>query len=504
MTKLWEIKDIDGYSDTCVIIRTPAALEAFIEWYWEQDDKPDARRLLFMDSFKTEWPMYLNTKITSEYGLRMCRFMNSIEETSAYKLSSRVLFFDFISNTRADSEYVTAAWKHREMSRIYNKVYKEVTADIPWPVHREIINDCGHMSVKEDGLFAYTPDNDWGIADRQMSTKVGRYLKRLQADDRIDFVDNRLRDIGTIISAGAKPVVAEFARTQDEIAKVYGAGPGACMVPGHSEAGGIVPDFTPAVAYATDDLAVAYFKNAVGEIKARCVVNMKDKEFIKIYGDDVRLSKALEDAGYKWGSIEGCRIAKVDYRGRWVMPYLDDVGRVSDYSSDYWVAAEDGDLDAQQCSGLLEDTGGMYCPSCEEYCDEDDMTYIEGEDRHICSECINSHYHFVYGRYGDDFVHDDGIGSDNEIWVVDDKYCRRSWLEHEGYRYVESEDEWYSECSDDIVLDHFTDEWILTANATEFHARDSDGDVDERISMFTSDEDSIDDETINVPQYVRA
>ena len=505
MTKTFEIKKIDqGDRYFSLILYTAEGFEKFIREFREGtlNPMPAMYGVQFAAGFKPTWIAYLNTKIVSDYGLRMCRLMWEIESGSAYRLSSRAVWSNIILYTEKDDQYGNPAWNYREKNRIYNRIYKEVSNDIPRDVRIAINSDVGHMSVKDDGMFAYTPDNDHGNADRQISTRIGRYLNRLVKDGRIEYDANGLRDIGTLISAGAAPVVALFAHTRDEIDEVYQNGPGSCMVVGHSEASGLTPDVTPAIAYSSPDLAVAYFENAIGGIKARTVVNTKDMQWVKIYGDEVRLSGALREAGYTEGCIAGCRIAKIPYRDDFLMPYLDTVGKVDDYDDDYWVISHDGEHDAQHCSGLLEIHSGMeQCPDCEEYCDEDNMSGTD-DDTYVCEVCRDDHYNVVHGRHGRSLRHTDNCDSDSGVWMVDDEFYTTEWLQDNDYVFVESVAEWFE--LDSVVQDHFTDEWILAEDATSFYERDEDGDVDESTTLYTADDNSIDTDTIDVPQYVRA
>ena len=38
--------------------------------------------------------------------------------------------------------------------------------------------------------------------------------------------------------------------------------------------------------------------------------------------------------------------------------------------------------------------GGVWCEDCEEYHDEDDMTWVESVDRYVCNHCLENEYYY--------------------------------------------------------------------------------------------------------------
>ena len=461
----------------------------------------------FGDDFKAEWLRTINSPLAGEENLRLCYFMWYIEDSGIYLGRSEVFFFK-VRNALVsimdieDSNNDKRLWAYREKSRLYNKVYNPVTPDANFYIRHWMTQDYAHMSVNDNKLIAYTPDDAWGRDDRQLRTRIGKYINKLISDEKVILTEDEVRDQVTIISAGNEIPELLIARTCGEIDSVYCNGPSSCMQPGCSEAGDLATgDESPAQMYATPDLGVAYFKNGLGAIKARCVVNMKDKEYVRIYGDAVRLTRALEDGGFTAGTIEGCRLLKIKHDGYYMMSYLDDVGRVNNLDEKYFILDSDGEYDAQQCSGLLDyNEDRSECWECGDRYDEDDMTWINRLDRQVCQCCLENEYSEVRGRYGTEYYANHECNAAHDIFEWGDENCTREYMEYTlNLVYIEDNDCWYD--SDDVVQDHFTDEWIVQEDATEFYARMEDGDLDKSETLYTADEDQIDESTIEVPAY---
>lgn len=92
--------------------------------------------------------------------------------------------------------------------------------------------------------------------------------------------------------------VFKYAKTQEEIIRVYRFGPHSCMKGRVSVA-----------AYAKGDLAVAYLTHIKsGRIVARAVVWPKKGLYWRMYGDSKRLQHSLAYRGYRHGRLKGARI----------------------------------------------------------------------------------------------------------------------------------------------------------------------------------------------------
>lgn len=166
--------------------------------------------------------------------------------------------------------------------------------------------------------FYRSREDAW--ADKRTEMKLGRYLREY----------NRHLDDNVIADACAKigvtfvtDVILKMARTREEIREVYENGPESCM----SGKGNVQGGVHPVECYASEDLAVAYLDRD-GEITARTIVNPMKMQYLRIYGDSVRLSTMLEKLGYKQSSkaLGGAKLLKIevpDSPNYVFLPYLD-------------------------------------------------------------------------------------------------------------------------------------------------------------------------------------
>jgi hypothetical protein len=180
--------------------------------------------------------------------------------------------------------------------------------------------------------FYRSREDAW--ADKRTEMKLGRYLR--EYNPRLD--DNTIADACAKIGVTfVTDVVLKMARTREEIRMVYENGPDSCMSGTNNVQGGV----HPVECYASEDLAVAYLDRD-GEITARTLVNPMKMQYLRIYGDNVRLSTMLEKLGYKQSNkaLAGAKLLKIkvpDSERHCFLPYLDGNYSEVDDMGDHFV-----------------------------------------------------------------------------------------------------------------------------------------------------------------------
>lgn len=247
--------------------------------------------------------------------------------------------------------------------------------------HIALSKHFAHVAKSDPSKIAFVEDDAKGRADRITVMKPGRFLTKFFSDV---LTPEEIGDLANRFIARSKPGTLHFAKTADEIERVYLEGPSSCMA---HDASDYQSSEHPVRVYAAGDLQVAYIVR--GDITARAVVWPEKKIYGRIYGDADRLRPALEKEGYTEGYLTGARLLRIEDDGYLICPYLDGDCTVRD-EGDYLVIG--GDIDADSTSGLIED----YRISCECCGDRinphrDDYSYVQvdrwGNQEVYCSHC---------------------------------------------------------------------------------------------------------------------
>lgn len=224
-----------------------------------------------------------------------------------------------------------------------------------------------HVSKLEPSKIALTPSPEHGIADRQVIMRVGSFLERyaiwrddLDPQQRQYIIENRVIQHTTYYA----PVAIQYASTADDIERVYVAGPRSCMSQPADHYRSYVH---PVRVYGDSDLSLAYLTDLDDpeRITARALVWRDKNRHGRIYGDEYRMQKALEIAGYSQGDFLGARIRNIldDHKKDiYVMPYLDHEQQVSKIDSDWLMIDRNGRIHATQTNGLAVE--GVECEHC--------------------------------------------------------------------------------------------------------------------------------------------
>lgn len=236
--------------------------------------------------------------------------------------------------TRTSSYASLPWWLKREHLRIDNGVYQssEVLASInsSWATQYAV-----HVSKADAAMVAFTPSPEYGEQDRQLTTTLGKFLRK----HFLTLTDAHIQSLEQDHRAELNATF-ELAESIEDIEYVYRhmEGDTACMRNAPA-AYSLNDDTHPSHVYAAPGMGVA-FTNRNGKVMSRAVVwtnpaDPDDKRFVRLYGEPI-LGTLLTRAGYRMANLAGSkirRIAKVD-RGSstpsnkyyFVVPYLDGIG----------------------------------------------------------------------------------------------------------------------------------------------------------------------------------
>lgn len=243
-----------------------------------------------------------------------------------------------------------------------------------------LVDHYPHISLDQPGMIAYTPDDQYGVDDRQIRTRVGRYLEQFfetwmypgdPAAIKTDWID----------TVKAHTSALQIARTADDVERVYKNGPNSCMADSKAFAARVYGD--------SPDLAVAYLGD-LDDARARCVVWPERKYYATVYGDST-LGNILRRDGYTTGDFSGARLRAVSSNGSYLMPYL-DIGDTVDRDGPYFIVRDDGDgeYSAKNTTGFLTDRERYFCgrDGCDNEIGEDEV-YCESctDERSTCDRC---------------------------------------------------------------------------------------------------------------------
>ena len=352
-------------------------------------------------------------------------------------------------------------WHHREQIRdkMHPAIYEAIGHAPPDDWH-QLVLEWPRQSAVDVSQIAYTRDDKYGEADRQLRVSVSKYLARHFSS----LPSNIIRDISAKYVNGK----FKFVHTMAEMLDVIIRGPSSCM--GGKAADCFDHNHHPYEAY---DPALgwhmAVYQEADGSYSGRALCN--GKMFVRTYRassatysqTDERMEAWLKEQGYaKSYDWSGCKLKHIPVRNScgFVAPYLD--GNCKGLTNNMEIV-DDCDSDAMwRCDntdGTADELGGRTCEDCGERIPEDDG-YWTGyhEDHLVCDSCIEDHYSHVYGRRGSTYyVHED------DAVRVNDTYYDSGYLSDNNI--VELHDGDYAHTDDAVYIERF-DEWYLTDDCT--------------------------------------
>lgn len=249
---------------------------------------------------------------------------------------------DTVLEKTLDRGYNSTAWMFREAGRLLLQEYASTylpharnDADIALnKVLAKTPTHFVHRSKDAPAYIAYTPNETYGLQDRQIRTTVGRYLKKTYPE----LTDQNIRSLSEAYRYHFASDDILWATTKKEMEHVYTTGPHSCMAhawDGCSDRYG--SQMHPSAAYANLPwFRLAYLKRD-GKINARCLTYInpedpEDKRLIRPYGDPLLHAKLIA-IGYRQSNLMGALIHKIGAMcfentlpvpETYVCPYIDD------------------------------------------------------------------------------------------------------------------------------------------------------------------------------------
>lgn len=328
-----------------------------------------------------------------------------------YRLPVKVLF-----PLRATTCTGTPTWQDREFNRFESHVDTFESrkgqcwrTDLPPALIRALFLDgviipvehYAYVAMSGPGKIAFTESAVKGEADRQLVMKFGKYLKRFFPHLSVP----KIAKLSAMFRGATQELEVKFARTEEEVLRVYLDGPESCMSQDHDEYSSLLDGSHPVEVYGdSPNLAVAYTERD-GRITARTVVQTDTKEWAMVYGDRTILELALSELGYKEGSLLGGKMRVVPVGDDYVMPCLDGRDMHVIREGSWFVVSTSGD-EAQKTNGTLYGGEGTCCIHCG--FDLDDLTEVNGDD--VCEECLSQNYYYAYtGRHREYVLDSDDV-----------------------------------------------------------------------------------------------
>ncbi len=348
-------------------------------------------------------------------------------ETKQSALNDRI---DGLTVSFIASEDEQIAWHEREQSRFDCGKYIKVpwySCDIPLASFH-----YAHISLSDPGKVAYTPSDEYGIADRQNRVRPGRYLQQFAADVLSAEVIERYT-----VSVRAFTGKLQLSTSADEICAIYASGESSCMGRKpvsffNGRTGGV----HPVEAYGdSPSLAVAYLGTPQASI-ARCVVWPAKQVYTRTYGDSA-LTSVLQASGYVYGNLDGAKIRAIPIDGDedndlYLMPYVD--GALSaKLDGDYFTLLNrsNGGYDVRVQTGICgsgssdsdEDEPYYTCSNCDTQIDEDEMYCESCNDSHeTCESCESETFNNDFTRIGDSSYCDDCVNGMRSTCIACDNH----------------------------------------------------------------------------------
>lgn len=375
--------------------------------------------------------------------------------------------------TLAMAKHIVAmtTWKQREADKFASGEY---TA-LPW-ANEDWYKNCdrvaehfAHISKKNPGKIAYTPNTSCGIENKRIMVSPLRYLYdwfasynycvNTKTNEELSKLANDFR----ALCGSAYDL--HYAITEDEWEDVYTNGPDSCMSKDASDYN--TDGYHPVRVYAAGDLQLAYLlsrtEDGEGDIVARAIVWPAKKIYVRAYGEYASdLQNELRMLGYQEGSLKGARLL-LERRGFGIVcPYLDSGGWVS-IAEDYLIIGNDctGDHEARNTDGII---CSAQCERCEDGCEDTREVQVRANTYEMwCERCQDNHsfYCDLSSRYYSTDRYD-------SIPLARGGYARRSDAEEADYFECLISGDWYHP---DYLLGYTEDGEAISIDYASQYAR---------------------------------
>lgn len=369
------------------------------------------------------WPYYSDGRGQEivDSPLALAHFDTAAEAHNARKALASNAVVTFVPTTEQRED-----WRYRELRKV-ERPASTGCQRLPWAheAWQAELNRLHHayLSAEKPGLLAYTPSEEWGVADRQLRVRPGKYLEQFAPHLTQQERDHYCAQVKAIDDRN----VVHFTSSPDTIEKVYQLGPDSCMSkrPSSYCSDGVHPT---RIYGDSPDLQLAYLGDLDERtIRARVMVWPSRLIYSRIYGDET-IGYLLKQQGYSKGSLAGARVRAVECDNDsdvYIMPYVDGIESARlDSTCDYLIFQETDDgYYCQNTTGVTDnnysreqenetnccahcdteiDSDSVYCESCDEsryecgHCnrelfDRDRAADDIGDYDHVCQRCVRSY-----------------------------------------------------------------------------------------------------------------
>jgi hypothetical protein len=343
---------------------------------------------------------------------------------------------------------------HNSNGELHPAVFKAWDVAEPADWH-QLVMEWPHVSKQGAHMVAYTRDEKYGEADRQLAGTVSKYLTRHFPA----LNSNVIRDISGMYTEAEFGIV----RTMPEMLDIVIHGPESCMSGEASEfreADGHHPYEVYDPQYGWH---MAYVKEG-GKYTGRALLN--DTTWVRTYrrrdghtysDTDERLNSWLREQGYSkadgWRGFSVARICISNNCGI-LAPYIDGHERdLSQRDSGRFKIVSNGEYHCSNTDGSADERNSCTCDCCGTRMSEDDSHGVGRHcDSQVCPDCYSDEYTTVYGRRGEEYsVHNDNAIEVDGEWYHDEWLSDNNIVElhngeythHDNAVYIESQGEYY-------------------------------------------------------------
>lgn len=322
-------------------------------------------------------------------------------------------------------KHIGHAWRWREIGRFASGRYQRIDwqeiarlakfdgafSAIAETLDTGAPDTFAHVSIEDDASIAYTQSAEKGERDIQTRTRPGRFLARYFGEK---LTAPEISAFAAAFATLYAPVKFKLAKTPDDIVAVYAVGPRSCMR----------GDDAVRV-YGAGDLAIAYLGDKASEVTARAIVWPERMIYGRAYGDEIRLTDALDRAGYTYANAgeawHGARLLRVEVgEYSFACPYVDMAYAVED-CGEYLRLAPHG-FDCRTQSGVVGEAP-YTCAACDTGLEADNAHSCEASDSVYCEDCFSERFSYCDScdNYADaDDFHLVNPDTRRETYVCDD------------------------------------------------------------------------------------
>lgn len=389
-------------------------------------------------------------------------------------------------------QYAGRAWFRRERNKYHlHRAVEQLIVHYRYKPDywQQLLLEWPHKSETDPNRLAYTRDERSGEADRQVVTSLGKYLARHFSE----VPDHVIRDVVAQHTYGGG---IEIVTDPEAMIRAVMNGPTSCM----SKCFDILcDDGVHRHPYAVYDpglgWAMAIRHDPDSGILGRCLVwRDPDCEYSKIFvrsykrerdersssGADEAIEAWLKSQGYAKRSAwpDGTPIAEYPLRsGGWLMPYIDGGTQNVTVTGSGMYIEDGGEIAATETDGR-SDSNNCTCEACgARFNDDDEGGWVgRNEDTHVCQDCLDNEYTYVYGRRGNQYyvLNCEAVEADGEMYhceyLSDNnivELANGDYTHFDNAVYVESEDAYY-DCDDsDVCYDDYNNRYEMTCNCVQ-------------------------------------